>query len=134
LRSREVQRRGHGSGHTDLVSTPDDVDVYIDRAAESVRPVLQQIRRTVHAAVPGSGERISYQMPTITLDGESLLHFAGWKHHIGLYPLPTILDEELRRELAPYETGKGTARFPLDEPIPYELIARLAALLAEQRR
>ena len=115
------------------MSTSDDVDAYIDRAAESVRPILQQIRSTVHAAVPGSGERISYQMPTITLDGESLLHFAAWKHHIGLYPLPTVPDEDLGRELAPYETGKGTARFALDQPIPYDLIGRLAALLAEQR-
>jgi len=108
------------------------VQAYIDAAPLTVQPVLEHIRTVIHAAVPGAGERISYDMPTITLDGTALVHFAAWKHHIGLYPLPAA-DEALTAELRPYNTGKGTARFPLDRPVPYELIGRLAHLLAAQR-
>ncbi|MET0694023.1 MAG: DUF1801 domain-containing protein [Propionibacteriaceae bacterium] len=108
------------------------VEAYIDAAPTEVRAVLEQIRSAIHGAVPGAGEKISYDMPTITLDGRSLVHFAAWKHHIGLYPLPAA-DESLTAELAPYNTGKGTARFPLDRPVPYELIGRVAQELAEQR-
>lgn len=82
--------------------------------------------------MPDAGETIAYQMPTITHDGRSLVHFAGWRKHIGLYPLPALSDE-LIAEVAPYATGKGTAQFPLNQPIPYTLIGRLAALLVQQR-
>jgi len=118
------------------VATARTVDEYISACPAEVQPVLQEllteIRRVIHEAVPGAGERIAYQMPTITLDGRSLVHFAAWKHHIGLYPLPTA-DDDLQAELAPYDAGKGTARFPLDQPVPYELIGRIAARLAQQR-
>jgi uncharacterized protein YdhG (YjbR/CyaY superfamily) len=93
---------------------------------------MEEIRRAIRAAVPEAGERISYQMPTITLDGRALVHVAAWKHHIGLYPLPSV--EGALAELAPYSTGRGTAQFPLSEPIPYDLIARVAATLADHRR
>jgi len=108
------------------------IDDYIRSQPDDVQEMLTEIRRVIHRAVPGAGERISYQMPTITLDGSSLVHFAAWKHHIGLYPLPAA-DEQFQAELAPYNTGKGTARFPLDQPVPYDLIARIATGLAEQR-
>ena len=108
------------------------IDDYISSQPPEVQELLNEIRRAIHDAVPGAGERISYQMPTITLDGSSLVHFAAWKHHIGLYPLPEA-DDQLVAELAPYSTGQGTARFPLDQPVPYELIARVAQQLAQQR-
>jgi uncharacterized protein YdhG (YjbR/CyaY superfamily) len=114
------------------MTTAASVEDYIRSCPEPVQAILERIRSAVHDAVPGSAERISYAMPTITVDGQSLVHFAAWKRHIGLYPLPQV-DEALARELAPYDTGKGTARFPLDRPVPYDLIARLGALLAEQR-
>jgi uncharacterized protein YdhG (YjbR/CyaY superfamily) len=114
------------------VATARTVDEYISACPAEVQPVLQELRRTIHDAVPGAGEKISYQMPTITLDGAALVHFAAWKHHIGLYPLPAV-DGELQRQLAPYETGKGTARFPLDAEVPYELVARLVQRLARER-
>jgi uncharacterized protein YdhG (YjbR/CyaY superfamily) len=97
------------------------VDEYIRSFPPGVRDVLEQVRRTVHAAVPGAGEKISYQIPTITLDGTPLLHFSGWKSHIAIYPIPPI-DEDLSE----YRSGKGTLKFPLNKPIPYDLITRLA--------
>lgn len=108
------------------------IDDYIGALPEDVATIVEEVRRAIRKAVPDAGEQISYQMPTITLEGTSLVHFAAWKHHIGLYPLPAA-DEALERELAPYDTGKGTARFPLDEPIPYDLIEGLAALLVAER-
>ncbi len=108
------------------------IDDYISSQPGEVQEILTEIRRVIHSAVPGAGERISYQMPTITLDGSSLVHFAAWKRHIGLYPLPPA-DEAFAAELAPYDTGKGTARFSLDQPMPYDLIARIADRLAKQR-
>ncbi|MGW7685573.1 iron chaperone [Kribbella sp. NPDC054772] len=73
---------------------------------------------------PGAGEKISYQIPTITLDGTALVHFSGWKSHIALYPIPPA-DEPLTAALEPYRSGKGTLKFPLTQPIPYALITRI---------
>jgi uncharacterized protein YdhG (YjbR/CyaY superfamily) len=108
------------------------IDDYISSFPEDVQIILEEIRRTVRNAVPTAGETISYQMPTITLNGTSLVHFAAWKHHIGLYPIPTA-DEALERELAPYRATKDTVRLPLQQPIPYDLVERLVALLVTQR-
>ncbi len=106
-----------------------DVDAYISSFPAEVQSVLADIRRTIHEAVPGSAEVISYNIPTMTRDGQRYVHFAGWKSHISLYPVPEG-DEALARELEPYEEGKGTLRFSLKQPIPYELIGRVAARLA----
>ena len=98
-----------------------------------MQAVLQKVRQTVHAAVPGGGEEaIRYNMPTITLDGSSLVHFAGWKKHLSVYPEPDG-DAVLTRDLAPFRGGKGTLKFPLDEPIPYDLIGRVARQLVARR-
>ena len=109
-----------------------DVDAYIGSFPADVQQVLDTVRRTLHEAVPGAGERISYQIPTITVDGRSLVHFAGWKRHISLYPGPEG-DADLDAALAPYRSGQGTLRFPLDQPMPLALIARVARCLADQR-
>ena len=114
------------------MSTLTSVDDYIASCPDDVREILSRIRAKVRSVLPDAEERISYQMPTITLDGRALVHFAAWKHHIGLYPLPEA-DHELQAELAPYETGKGTARFPLNRPVPYDLIEQLVTRLADQR-
>ena len=82
--------------------------------------------------MPGAGEKISYQMPTVTVEGKPVVHFAGWKSHISLYPAPEG-DDDLTRELTPYVAGKGTLKFPLNRPIPYELIERVASRLYEER-
>jgi uncharacterized protein YdhG (YjbR/CyaY superfamily) len=99
-------------------------------AAARLTDALDAARR----AVPGAGDRISYGIPTITLDGAPIVHVAAWKQHLSLYPMPTGGDA-LLRELEPYAAGKGTLRFPLAEPVPLALIERtVAALLAERTR
>ena len=108
------------------------IDDYINALPEDIRPIVEKVRQTLHAAVPGSGETISYQMPTITVNGQSLVYFAGWKHHIGMYPLPEG-DADFDRDIVPYRAVKSTLRFPYAKPIPYELIGRMARLLVDQR-
>jgi uncharacterized protein YdhG (YjbR/CyaY superfamily) len=106
-----------------------DVDSYIDSFPAEVQDVLTKIRRTIHEAVPGSTETISYNIPTMLRDGRRYAHFSGWARHVALYPIPESsagLDEELE----PFTAGKGTLKFMLNKPIPYELIGRVAAALA----
>jgi len=108
------------------------IDQYIGSFPEDVQVILQEVRRRIRNVVPEAGETISYQIPTITLSGRYLVYFAGWKHHISVYPVPA-LDDSFEQELAPYRVGRGTVRFPLNKPIPYGLIERLVALLVQQR-
>ncbi|OEV03436.1 iron chaperone [Streptomyces oceani] len=115
-----------------MVTKPTSVDAYIDSYPPEVQRVLREVRRSLHEAVPDAGERISYQIPTLTLEGRPLVYFAGWSKHVSVYPLPDA-DEALSREMAPYIAGKGTLRFPLDRPVPYALIQRLARTFVEQR-
>jgi uncharacterized protein YdhG (YjbR/CyaY superfamily) len=105
------------------------VDDYIGSFPADVQPLLGKVRQAILAAVPGAGETISYQIPTITLGGKRLLYFAGWKHHISLYPAPRG-DEALERQLGPYRSEKSTLKFPLAEPVPYDLIEQVARLAA----
>jgi len=90
------------------------------------------VRRTIRAVVPDAAETISYDMPTWTLSGSSLVHLAAWKKHLSLYPAPE-LDEDLARTLAPNVAGRGTLQFPLSQPMPLEAIERVVRLLVEQR-
>jgi uncharacterized protein YdhG (YjbR/CyaY superfamily) len=112
-----------------------DVDDYIATFPPEVQQVLSEVRRSIHAAVPGSVEKISYDIPTMTRDGKRYVHFAGWAKHVSLYPVPeteeTAAGSALAAELKPYLAGKGTLKFPLNKPIPYDLIGRVAARLAE---
>ena len=108
------------------------VDDYIASYPADVQVVLETIRQTIRKVVPTADETISYQIPTFRLNGKNIVHFAAWKHHISLYPLPAI-DEEYEQEVAPYRSGKGTAKFPLDKPIPYDIIERMVGLLVEER-
>ncbi|GAA1557786.1 iron chaperone [Streptomyces globosus] len=110
------------------------VDDYLAALPEEVRPVLHEVRRTLHAAVPGAGETISYGIPALTSGGRAVVYFAGWKHHISVYPVPdTAGDAALEAELTPYRAGRGTLKFPLNHPVPLPLLARVAARLLEQR-
>jgi uncharacterized protein YdhG (YjbR/CyaY superfamily) len=115
-----------------VVATFDTVEAYLTSFPDDVRPILEQIRAAIRAAVPGAEETMSYNIPTFTLSGRPVVYFAGWKHHVSVYPIPEA-DEVLERELAPYRAAKGTLRFPLARPIPYEAIGRAAALLAARR-
>ena len=100
-----------------------DIDEYIAGFPPKVQKLLKQLRRTIRKAAPEAEEKISYQMPAYAFHG-ALVYFAGYEHHIGLYPVPRA-SAEFREELAAYEGGKGTARFPLDEPLPLDLITRI---------
>jgi uncharacterized protein YdhG (YjbR/CyaY superfamily) len=102
------------------------VDEYIASFPPDVQAKLQDVRRVMGAAAPGTQETISYGIPTLTLDGRYLIYFAGWKHHISVYPIPSG-DDALQRDLALYVAAKGTLRFPLDQQIPLELISRATA-------
>jgi uncharacterized protein YdhG (YjbR/CyaY superfamily) len=105
------------------------VDEYLGAFPAAVRTVLEEVRATLHAALPGSGEKISYNIAAITVDGRPVVHFAGWKSHLSLYPAPAG-DADFERAIAPYRAERSTLKFPLDEPIPYPLIGRVATLLA----
>lgn len=111
----------------------DTVDEYIGSFPAEVQDILQEIRRRCHAALPDSGEMISYGIPTITLGGKFVLYFAGWAQHVSVYPVPEG-DQAFRESIAPYRAAKGTLKFPLAKPVPYELIGQAAALLAAERR
>jgi uncharacterized protein YdhG (YjbR/CyaY superfamily) len=115
-----------------MVEQPATVDEYIASFPDEVQVVLEKVRQSIRNVAPEAGETISYKIPTMTLDGRYLVYFAGWQHHISLYPLPGV-DDDLEHELARYRTGTGTLRFPLNEPIPYDLIKRVVTLLAQQR-
>jgi uncharacterized protein YdhG (YjbR/CyaY superfamily) len=105
------------------------VDDYIGSFPPDVQLILGQVRQAILAAVPAASERISYHIPTITLGGKPLLYFAGWKHHISLYPAPGG-DDALERQLGPYRAEKSTLKFPLSKPVPYDLIGQVATLAA----
>jgi uncharacterized protein YdhG (YjbR/CyaY superfamily) len=109
------------------------VDDYVDSLPEHVRPVMAGIRGSIRTVVPDVGETISYQMPTFVLDGRPLVHVAAWKKHVGLYPLPPM-DEDLAREVAPYRGAKDAMQLRYDQPIPYELVERVVAVLLQRRR
>jgi len=103
-------------------TAPRNIDEYIAGFPNDVQEILEKIRMTIKKAAPDAEETIKYQMPTFTLKG-NLVHFAAFKKHIGFYPVPTGI-EEFKNELSVYEGGKGSVRFPLDKPIPFDLISK----------
>ncbi len=104
-------------------AAPKTIDEYVAGFPQDVQEILEKIRVTIRKAAPGAQEAIKYQMPTFTLKG-NLVHFGAFKKHIGFYPVPTGI-EQFKDELSVYEGGKGSVQFPLDKPIPYDLIGRI---------
>lgn len=119
----------------ELFTEPDDVprtvDAYVAGFPDEIQEILQKIRATVREAAPDAVETISYQIPTFKLWGKPLIYFAAFKTHIGLYPTPTGA-EAFGEELAAYTSGKGTAKFPLVKPIPFDLISKIVAFRVEE--
>ncbi len=115
-----------------MAETPSTIDEYIDTFSADVQEILQEVRKRIRNALPTADETISYGIPTFTLGDRYLVYFAGWKHHISVYPVPTG-DATFEREIEPFRAGKGTLKFPLAQPIPYGLVERVAALLLEER-
>lgn len=109
------------------------IDAYIEGFPTNTRAMLKEIRSLVREIVPDATETISYQMPTFDLGGKHLVHFAGYDAHIGFYPIPTSI-EAFKEELSAYKTGKGSVQFPLDKPLPLDLIRRIVEFRAEENR
>lgn len=108
------------------------VEEYLDSLSPDTRAALEQVRERIRATVPGGVEVISYNIPTVRLDGRRVVHFAGWKAHVSLYPVPQG-DESFRQAVAPYVSGKGTVKFPLSQPVPLDLVQRIVETLMDER-
>ena len=102
---------------------PTTIDAYIADFPPDVQPLLEKVRAAIRKAAPDAEEAIKYMMPTFVQNG-NLIHFAGYKNHIGLYPGSRPI-ETFKDELTKYETSKGTVRLPLDKPIPSGLIGKI---------
>jgi uncharacterized protein YdhG (YjbR/CyaY superfamily) len=103
---------------------PGTIDDYIAGFPDDVQEVLRQIRATIRSAAPDAEETISYGIPTFRLNGTYLVYFAGYRKHVSVYPAP-VGNAELAAEMAAYGSGKGTAKFPLDKPIPHDVIRKI---------
>jgi uncharacterized protein YdhG (YjbR/CyaY superfamily) len=100
----------------------ESIDEYIKTFPADLQKVLEKIRRTIQTAAPEAEETISYQMPTFKLKGRILVHFAAFRKHIGLYP---PAPKEFKKEVSSFEGPKGNLKFPIDKPIPYDLVTRI---------
>lgn len=108
------------------------VAAYIAAQPKATQSALKRLRGVIRKAVPKAEECMSYQMPTYKLGGWVVIHFAGWKAHVALYPGAGHVVAALKAELKPYAVSKGTIRFPLSQPLPEKLIARIAKGRAEE--
>ena len=102
---------------------PKDIDEYIAGFPKEIQKLLEQIRNTIKQAAPEAEEAIKYAMPTYVLNG-NLVHFAAFKNHIGFYPVPSGI-EAFKQELSVYKGAKGSVQFPLDKPMPLDLISKI---------
>jgi uncharacterized protein YdhG (YjbR/CyaY superfamily) len=103
--------------------TNDLIDEYILKFPDEVQEILNTLRNVIKESAPEAEEKISYQMPTFVLNG-NLVHFAAYKNHIGFYPTPSGI-EEFKNELSEYKGAKGSIQFPIEKPLPYELISKI---------
>ncbi len=108
------------------------IDEYVSTFPADTQIILAKVRQTIHKAAPAATEAISYGIPTFNLNGKHLVFFAGWKQYISLYPLPAG-DEAFQQKIAPYKKEKSTLQFPLDKPIPYDLVAEIVTLLMTEK-
>jgi len=99
------------------------IDEYIATFPKNVQSVLEELRQVIRESAPGAEEAISYQIPAFKLNG-NLVYFAAFKNHVGFYPTSSGI-EAFKKELSGYEVSKGTVRFPLDNPIPFDLVRKI---------
>jgi uncharacterized protein YdhG (YjbR/CyaY superfamily) len=107
------------------------IDEYIATFPAGVQKIMNQLRKTIKAAAPEAVEKISYNMPTFTLNGTYLVYFAGWKNHIAFYGAPRG-NAEFKEDLSAYEAGQGTLQFPFDKPMPLDLITKIVKFRAAE--
>ena len=110
--------------------TAGSIDEYIAGFPPETQAVLEEMRALIRACAPDATETISYAMPTFDLNGRHLVHFAAFKNHVGLYPTPSGV-EAFKDELEPYKSGKGSAQFPLGDPLPSDLIRKIVEFRVE---
>ena len=115
-----------------LTSKPKSIDEYISGFPEDIRKILEEVRVTIRKAAPGAEEAIRYDIPTFILNG-NLVHFAAFKNHIGFYATPSG-NEAFAKELSAYKGGKGSVQFPLDQPMPLDLIRRIVEFRVGENR
>ena len=106
-----------------IATKPNNIDEYIAGFPKDVQKILEQVRAIIKKEVPEAEEAIKYAIPTFMLNG-NLIHFAAFKNHIGLYPTPAGT-EAFEKELSVYKAGKGSVQFPLDQPMPFDLIKKI---------
>lgn len=115
-----------------LMPEPVSVDEYIAGFPPEVQAILSGVREAILSQVPGAEEKIRYSIAAVMLGGRYAIHFAGWKKHVGLYPVP-VFDGDLEAEVAPYRAAKDSVNFSYSKPVPYDLIARIAAAIVAKR-
>jgi len=108
-----------------------NIDEYIATFPAGVQELLEKVRDTIRQAAPDAQETISYAIPTFTLNRSNLVHFAGYKNHIGFYPARTG-SEAFKEELSGFKTGKGSVQFPIDQPIPLDLIRKIVKFRVQE--
>lgn len=106
------------------------IDEYVVAFPEPIQKILRKFREAIRESAPEAAEAISYQMPTFKLNG-NLVHFAAAKNHIGFYPTPSAI-EAFKEELSDYELSKGTIRFPLNKPVPFDLVKRMVGFRVKE--
>lgn len=111
---------------------PNSIDEYISMFPNDVQKRLKEVRETIRKAAPEAKETINYQIPTFKLNG-NLVHFAGFKKHIGFYPAPSGI-EKFKDELTMYKGAKGSIQFPLDKPLPLDLIKRIVKFRVQENK
>ena len=107
------------------------IDEYISTFPADTQVILEKIRQAIQKAVPEATETISYGIPTFDLNGQHLVFFAGWKQYVSLYPLPAG-DEAFQQKISQYKRAKGSIQFPLDKPLPYDLVEKIVTLLMKE--
>ena len=108
-----------------------NIDDYIGTFPKGIQDILEKIRQTIRDAAPKAKESISYQMPTFKLNG-NLVHFAAFQKHIGFYPTPLGV-EKFKEELSQYKTSKGAIQFPLNKPIPYDVVKKIVEFRVKEQ-
>lgn len=111
----------------------DAVEEYIAQFPDDVQGILRGVRAAILSEVPGAEEKVRYGMPAVMLGGRYALHYAAWKKHVGVYPV-SVAPEPLESELAPYRAAKDSVNFSYAKPVPYDLVARIAAFMRDSRR
>lgn len=111
-------------------TTPKNIDDYVERFPKDVQQLLTKMRLTIRKAAPRAQETINYGIPTFTLNG-NLVHFAGYKNHIGFYPGASGI-RAFKKELSAYKGATGSVQFPIDEPLPLALVSRIVKFRVKQ--